>query len=235
MPSRPPDWRGSRWQNSKQTIYKFCCRVVAAWVAARTCFRCARERFVVRCCRTALRAIFADASRRLRPHLTSHSTRNAAQFQFRRERDLCVRSEVADRRAPGLERSRNGTWDRTLLRNCTSRITAPRSIADIHATSHLFSAILTYSPLWLASLRPARVRTRPTSQRSATVQGRRNLPWAPAASGSFTSACGITVYTGNAFPAEYLDNAFIAEPANNLVHRRTPSPRFIPSCQSACG
>ena len=32
-----------------------------------------------------------------------------------------------------------------------------------------------------------------------------------------------------------VDVSFIAEPANNLVHRRTPSPRFIPSCQSACG
>jgi putative membrane-bound dehydrogenase-like protein len=41
------------------------------------------------------------------------------------------------------------------------------------------------------------------------------------ASGSFTSACGITVYTGNAFPAEYVGNAFVADPANNIVHRKT--------------
>lgn len=39
-------------------------------------------------------------------------------------------------------------------------------------------------------------------------------------SGYFTSACGITIYNGSAFPREFLGNAFIAAPANNLVHRK---------------
>jgi putative membrane-bound dehydrogenase-like protein len=37
--------------------------------------------------------------------------------------------------------------------------------------------------------------------------------------GQFTSACGLTVYTGGAFPAEYEGTTFIAEPVHNLVHR----------------
>src|SRR5262249_22766084 len=40
------------------------------------------------------------------------------------------------------------------------------------------------------------------------------------ASGSFTSACGITMYNGNAFPAGYVGSAFVCDPANNLVHRK---------------
>lgn len=39
-------------------------------------------------------------------------------------------------------------------------------------------------------------------------------------SGYFTSACGITIYSGNALPGEFVGNAFIAAPANNLVHRK---------------
>ncbi len=38
-------------------------------------------------------------------------------------------------------------------------------------------------------------------------------------SGYFTSACGITIYNGDAMP-ELIDNAFIAAPANNIVHRK---------------
>src|SRR5437867_2133927 len=37
--------------------------------------------------------------------------------------------------------------------------------------------------------------------------------------GHFTSACGITVYTGGSFPSEYEGNFFVCEPAHNLVHR----------------
>jgi putative membrane-bound dehydrogenase-like protein len=39
-------------------------------------------------------------------------------------------------------------------------------------------------------------------------------------SGYFTGATGITIYRGNAFPAEFLDNAFIGECAGNLLHRK---------------
>ena len=39
--------------------------------------------------------------------------------------------------------------------------------------------------------------------------------------GYFTSATGVTIYKGDAFPSEYVGNAFIGAPANNLVHRKT--------------
>ncbi len=40
------------------------------------------------------------------------------------------------------------------------------------------------------------------------------------ASGYFTSACGITIYRGDAWPAEFRGNAFIADCGSNLVHRK---------------
>ncbi len=42
--------------------------------------------------------------------------------------------------------------------------------------------------------------------------------------GYFTSASGIVMYRGDAFPQEFRDNAFIAEPAGNLVHRKVLIP-----------
>jgi putative membrane-bound dehydrogenase-like protein len=44
------------------------------------------------------------------------------------------------------------------------------------------------------------------------------------ASGYFTSCSGVTIYSGDALPAQFQGNAFIAEPANNLVHREVISP-----------
>ena len=44
------------------------------------------------------------------------------------------------------------------------------------------------------------------------------------AGGAITSASGITVYRGNAYPEEYHGQAFVAESANNLVHRMTLEP-----------
>lgn len=41
------------------------------------------------------------------------------------------------------------------------------------------------------------------------------------AGGVFTSAAGITVYRGAAYPKEYYGQAFVAEVANNLVQRQT--------------
>ncbi len=41
------------------------------------------------------------------------------------------------------------------------------------------------------------------------------------AGGVFTSAAGITVYRGAAYPAEYYGQVFVAEVANNLVQRQT--------------
>lgn len=37
--------------------------------------------------------------------------------------------------------------------------------------------------------------------------------------GQFTSACGLTVYTGGAFPKDFEGTTFVAEPVHNLVHR----------------
>jgi len=44
------------------------------------------------------------------------------------------------------------------------------------------------------------------------------------AAGFFSSASGITVYRGSAFPPEYRGNAFVCDVAGNLVHRKTLSP-----------
>jgi mono/diheme cytochrome c family protein/glucose/arabinose dehydrogenase len=35
----------------------------------------------------------------------------------------------------------------------------------------------------------------------------------------FTAACGTSIYRGDVFPAEFYGNAFVCEPAANLVHR----------------
>jgi putative membrane-bound dehydrogenase-like protein len=40
------------------------------------------------------------------------------------------------------------------------------------------------------------------------------------ASGYFSAACGLTIYRGNAWPREYVGNAFVADPAENIVHRK---------------
>lgn len=44
------------------------------------------------------------------------------------------------------------------------------------------------------------------------------------ASGYFTSSCGVTIYRGDALPAAFYGNVFVAEPAGNLVHRKLLSP-----------
>jgi putative membrane-bound dehydrogenase-like protein len=37
--------------------------------------------------------------------------------------------------------------------------------------------------------------------------------------GRFTSACGISAYTGGQFPAEYETSTFVCDPVHNIVHR----------------
>lgn len=39
--------------------------------------------------------------------------------------------------------------------------------------------------------------------------------------GYFTSATGVTIYTGDAWPAEFRGNAFMGDVGSNLVHRKT--------------
>jgi hypothetical protein len=40
------------------------------------------------------------------------------------------------------------------------------------------------------------------------------------ASGYFSSACGLMIYRGNAFPREYVGDAFVADPAENVMHHK---------------
>lgn len=52
---------------------------------------------------------------------------------------------------------------------------------------------------------------------AAFIPGLMSTPHA----GTFTSACGISIYRGGALPAEFYGSAFICEPAQNLVQRQT--------------
>lgn len=45
-----------------------------------------------------------------------------------------------------------------------------------------------------------------------------------AGEGYFTSACGITIYRGSAYPKEFYGNVFLGEVAGNLIHRETLTP-----------
>jgi putative membrane-bound dehydrogenase-like protein len=61
-----------------------------------------------------------------------------------------------------------------------------------------------------------------TRQRAADPEFRRRLPPTElVATGFFTSATGVTIYRGDALPAEYRGNAFIGDVGGNLVHRKT--------------
>jgi hypothetical protein len=46
-------------------------------------------------------------------------------------------------------------------------------------------------------------------------------------SGYFSAASGVTIYRGNAWPAEYHGNAFVGEVANNLVYRARLEPNGV--------
>jgi putative membrane-bound dehydrogenase-like protein len=43
--------------------------------------------------------------------------------------------------------------------------------------------------------------------------------------GQFTAACGVTIYRGDALPAEFYGNSFTCEPTGSLVHRDLLTPR----------
>ena len=45
--------------------------------------------------------------------------------------------------------------------------------------------------------------------------------------GYFTSACGLTIYGGDAWPAEFRGNGFVCEGAGNLVARMRFEPRGV--------
>ncbi|QDU52721.1 PVC-type heme-binding CxxCH protein [Gimesia panareensis] len=46
-------------------------------------------------------------------------------------------------------------------------------------------------------------------------------------SGFFTAATGVTIYRGDAWPAEYRGSVFVGEPANNLVFRGKLEPKGV--------
>ncbi len=63
-----------------------------------------------------------------------------------------------------------------------------------------------------------------TRQRAADPAMRKRLPPTELfAIGFFTSATGITIYRGSAYPQEYRGNAFIGDVGGNMVHRKTMS------------
>lgn len=64
-----------------------------------------------------------------------------------------------------------------------------------------------------------------TRQRAADPEYRRRLPPSElVATGFFTSATGVTIYRGSAYPAELRGNAFIGDVGGNLIHRKRLEP-----------
>ncbi len=62
--------------------------------------------------------------------------------------------------------------------------------------------------------RVVRTRWRVTGQVPGLIEG------GGRSSGYFTSACGVHIYRGDAFPAEFQGNAFTCDVGSNLVHRK---------------
>ncbi|MCA9073920.1 MAG: c-type cytochrome [Planctomycetaceae bacterium] len=64
-----------------------------------------------------------------------------------------------------------------------------------------------------------------TRRRAADPEYSKRLPHTElVATGFFTSATGVTIYRGDAYPEEYRGNAFIGDVGGNLVHRKTLTP-----------
>lgn len=64
-----------------------------------------------------------------------------------------------------------------------------------------------------------------TRRRAADPEYRKSLPPSElVASGFFTSAAGVTIYRGDAYPDEFRGNAFIGDVGGNLIHRKTLTP-----------
>jgi putative membrane-bound dehydrogenase-like protein len=91
---------------------------------------------------------------------------------------------------------------------------APAVVADIAAEGPA-------APVFrISAAEPWRVvRTR---QRAADPEMRKRLPPTELfAIGFFTSATGVTIYRGSAYPPEYRGNAFVGDVGGNLIHRKT--------------
>ena len=96
-------------------------------------------------------------------------------------------------------------------------LTAPRVVQDCAAEGENF-------PLPMYQISPAEPwRVVRTEQYHA--EGAKLPPSEMTAKGVFTSGSGITIYRGDAYPAKYRGQAFLANPAGNLVHRRELTPK----------
>ncbi len=95
-----------------------------------------------------------------------------------------------------------------------SRVQAPAASVDI-LPSGKFTRLHRISPV--EGWRALRTKLRKEGKVPGSAEG-----GTPA--GFFTGASGVTVYRGDAFPAEYRGNIFVGEVANNLVFRATLKP-----------
>lgn len=60
-----------------------------------------------------------------------------------------------------------------------------------------------------------------TRRRASDPEMKKRLPMTELVPiGFFTSATGVTIYRGDAYPAEFLGNAFIGDVGGNLIHRK---------------
>jgi len=93
-------------------------------------------------------------------------------------------------------------------------LTPPSVVADIPAEGPA-APVFRISP-------PEPWRLVRTRQRAADPAMRKRLPPTELfATGFFTSATGITIYRGSAYPEAYRGNAFVGDVGGNLVHRKT--------------
>ncbi|MDB5389514.1 MAG: putative rane-bound dehydrogenase domain protein [Planctomycetaceae bacterium] len=65
-----------------------------------------------------------------------------------------------------------------------------------------------------------------TKRRAADPELSKRLPQSELVpTGFFTSATGVTIYRGSAYPEEYRGNAFIGDVGGNLIHRKQLTPK----------
>jgi putative membrane-bound dehydrogenase-like protein len=65
-----------------------------------------------------------------------------------------------------------------------------------------------------------------TKRRAADPEMRKRLPESELVpTGFFTSATGVTIYRGSAYPPEFQGNAFIGDVGGNLIHRKILTPQ----------
>ncbi len=110
--------------------------------------------------------------------------------------------------------------DRYIARN--PYLTAPRARVAIHVYDEtLGGAGAVYRTSPIEPWRIIRTEMRISGSFSGPVEGGGR----PA--GYFTAACGVTIYTGNAWPQAFHGNAFVCEGAGNLVHRMRLDPSGV--------